>query len=64
MGGYTRAEYDELPEILTAEQAAKLLGVSEQTLRKWVDAGEVPAVQIASRWRFSKTRLEQFIASS
>ncbi len=45
-------------------QAAKLLGVSERTLRDWLKAGLVPATRITSRgqWLFSPTRLEAWVA--
>lgn len=38
-----RKQDEELPEILTIKDAAKVLGVSEPTLRRWDEAGKFVA---------------------
>jgi excisionase family DNA binding protein len=59
---YTAEEYAALPEVLTLAEAARVLSISQGQLRRWAVAGTVPAVQIGRTWRFSKSRLERFIA--
>jgi excisionase family DNA binding protein len=38
-----RKKDDEAPEIITIKEAARLLGVSEPTLRRWDDRGSFTA---------------------
>ncbi len=38
-----RKTHDDLPEIITIKQAARLLGVSEPTLRRWDEQGKFTA---------------------
>jgi excisionase family DNA binding protein len=59
---YTSDEYAALPPVLTLTQAARMLGMSEEQLRRLAVDGAVPAVQIGRMWRFSKSRLERFVA--
>jgi len=44
-------------EILTLEEAAKMLKISEYTLRRYARRGAVPARKIGGQWRFSKEEL-------
>ena len=44
-------------EILTAKEAAKMLKISEYTLRKYAKKGKIPAHKIGNQWRFSKEEL-------
>ncbi len=57
----TREEYDALPEVLTAEEVAAILGTTGVQVRLWAADGTLPGVQISRLWRFSKSRLERFI---
>lgn len=41
-------------DILTSEQAAKLLGKSSRTLRLWAVAGKLPALLSGSTYRFRR----------
>jgi len=48
---------------LTVGQAARLLGVSAQTVRKWTDAGTVATVRTqGGHRRYSRTVIEQLVA--
>ncbi len=42
-------------EILTIEEVAKYLRVSERTVYDWAQKGEIPAGKIGTAWRFKKT---------
>lgn len=38
-----KTDHEDLPQILTIKQTARLLGVSEPTLRRWDEQGKFPA---------------------
>jgi excisionase family DNA binding protein len=46
-----------LPELLTTREAALVLRVEIDTLRRLAKAGQIPAVKVGGDWRFFKTRL-------
>ena len=49
---------------LTASEAARHLGVSISTLRRWSDAGHVQAYRTpGGQRRFSRAQIEQFVRS-
>lgn len=44
-----------LPEVLTAEEAASIVGVSDPTIKRWAGRGLVRGARIGGgQWRFSK----------
>lgn len=45
------------PDILTLEEAAKLLRVSTKTLSKLAKAGDVPSMKLGREWRFSRSQI-------
>lgn len=49
-------------EFLTTAQVAKLLGVSDETVRRWIIAGQLPGVRMTddSWYRVSRTELERY----
>jgi diguanylate cyclase (GGDEF)-like protein/excisionase family DNA binding protein len=48
---------------LTVSQAARLLGVSAQTVRKWTDAGALPTARTQGRHRrYNRALIEQLVA--
>lgn len=46
-----------LPELLTTKEAALVLRVEIDTLRRLAKSGQVPGVKVGGDWRFFKTRL-------
>ncbi len=44
----------DLPEILTIEEVARYLRVSERTVYDWAQKGELPAGKLGSSWRFKR----------
>lgn len=48
-------------EILTIEEVAKYLRVSERTVYDWAQKGEIPAGKIGTVWRFKKSEIETWV---
>ena len=47
--------------ILTIEEVAKYLRVSERTVYDWAQKGEIPAGKIGTAWRFKKSEIEMWV---
>jgi excisionase family DNA binding protein len=49
-------------EFLTTAQVAKLLNVSDETVRRWIVAGQLPGVRMTedSWYRVSRSQLEEY----
>lgn len=55
---------DERQLVFTSSQAAKYLGVSLATIRRWTDAGHIACYRTpGGQRRFSKDQLDGFIVS-
>lgn len=50
----------DLPEILTIEEVAKYLRVSERTVYEWAQKGEIPAGKFGSSWRFKCSEIRRW----
>lgn len=48
------SQADELPGVVTADEAAKFLRVSKATLLRLANKSLLPGVKIGRQWRFSK----------
>jgi len=48
-------------DILTIDEVAKYLRVSERTVYDWAQRGEIPSGKIGTVWRFKKTELEKWV---
>lgn len=48
-------------DILTIEEVAKYLRVSDRTVYDWAQKGEIPAGKIGTVWRFKKSELERWV---
>lgn len=51
-------DLDEEPVLLTTTEAARLLGVSRQTIASWCDAGEIPYVQVGTHRRIEPATVQ------
>ncbi len=49
------------PEVMNIRQASQYLGVSPDTLYKYVGEQSIPAFKLGNRWRFKKSRLDQWM---
>jgi PTS system nitrogen regulatory IIA component len=48
-------------DILTIEEVAKYLRVSERTVYDWAQKGDIPAGKIGTVWRFKKSEIEKWV---
>ena len=47
--------------ILTIDEVAKYLRVSERTVYDWAQKGEIPSGKIGTAWRFKKSEIEDWV---
>jgi len=48
-------------EVMNIRQASQYLGVSPDTLYKYVNEQTIPAFKLGNRWRFKKSKLDQWM---
>jgi PTS system nitrogen regulatory IIA component len=48
-------------EILTLEEVAKLVRVSERTVTDWVTRGEIPGGKLGTSWRFRRSEIDRWL---
>ena len=48
-------------EVMNIRQASQYLGVSPDTLCKYVSEERIPAFKLGNRWKFKKTILDQWM---
>ena len=49
--------WNEVPALMTIEEAGLLLGLSVESVRRYCLIGDIPAVQIGKQWRIDKQKL-------
>ena len=47
--------------LLTIAEVADRLRVDQKTVRRWIDAKELPAFKLGRQWRISEQNLRQFL---
>lgn len=53
--------WGDLPLVLTAQDAALILGIHNVTLRRWLNENKIPAVKADKEWLISRDVLKDFI---
>jgi PTS system nitrogen regulatory IIA component len=48
-------------EIMTVEEVAEYLRVSERTVYEWAQKGELPAGKLGTSWRFKRGEIERWV---
>jgi excisionase family DNA binding protein len=48
-------------EVMNIRQASQYLGVSPDTLYKYVNEQKIPAFKLGNRWRFKKSKLDEWM---
>jgi excisionase family DNA binding protein len=56
-----KQQMTDLPEVMDIRAAARYLGVSRETLYKYISGDKIPAFKLGSRWRFKKTILDRWM---
>jgi excisionase family DNA binding protein len=51
----------ETREVMDIREASEYLGVSRETLYKYVDEEKIPAFKLGNRWKFKKTLLDRWM---
>ncbi len=47
--------------VYTIEEVAKMLKVSQMTVRRLIDEGELEAFKVGNQWRITKEALDRFM---
>jgi excisionase family DNA binding protein len=48
-------------EVMNIKEASEYLGVSPDTLYKYVYEEKIPAFKLGNRWKFKKSKLDQWM---
>jgi excisionase family DNA binding protein len=51
----------EVREVMDIRQASEYLGISSDTLYKYASEGFVPAFKLGNRWRFKRSRMDEWM---
>lgn len=51
----------EVREVMDIRQAAHYLGISADSLYRYAATGFIPAFRLGNRWRFRKSRLDEWM---
>jgi len=51
----------EKPEIMTVQEIADFLRVSERTVYDWATSGTIPAGKLGTTWRFKRSEVEKWV---
>ena len=51
----------EIREVMDIRQASDYLGISPDTLYKYASEGFVPAFKLGNRWRFKRSRMDEWM---
>jgi excisionase family DNA binding protein len=55
------ARVTELREVMDIRQASDYLGISPDSLYKYASEGFIPAFKLGNRWRFRRSRLDEWM---
>jgi excisionase family DNA binding protein len=48
-------------EVMNVRQASQYLGISPDTLYRYITEGEIPAFKLGNRWKLRKTILDRWM---
>ena len=48
-------------QILTTQELAEYLKLTEVTIYKYANEGKIPGTKIGSRWRFDKDKIDELL---
>ncbi len=59
--GKMKAQFLPRQETITVFTAARMIGVSMQTIRRWSEEGRIPAFKIVGRWYIDRKGFLEFL---
>lgn len=48
-------------EIMTMKQLSQHLQISQRSIHRMIKRGDIPAFKVASRWRFERGRIKEWL---
>ena len=57
----TGQKMERLKEVMTLREASQYLGISPDTLYKYLSEKSIPAFKLGNRWRFKKDLLDRWM---
>jgi excisionase family DNA binding protein len=57
----TGQKMDRAKEVMTLREASEYLGISPDTLYKYLSEKSIPAFKLGNRWRFKKDLLDRWM---
>jgi excisionase family DNA binding protein len=57
----TGHKMDRVKEVMTLREASQYLGISPDTLYKYLSEKSIPAFKLGNRWRFKKDSLDRWM---
>jgi excisionase family DNA binding protein len=57
----TGQKMDRVKEVMTLREASEYLGISPDTLYKYLSEKSIPAFKLGNRWRFKKDLLDRWM---
>lgn len=48
---------------LSVQEIAQYLGISKETIYRWVESGKIPAHKIGKQWKFQVSEVNSWIKS-
>ena len=57
----TGQKMERLKEVMTLREASQYLGISPDTLYKYLSEKRIPAFKLGNRWRFKKDLLDRWM---
>lgn len=62
MGSYSFQPYDDVPEVMNADQAAALLQVEVKLVIELAEQGKLPGRKLGTEWRFARAALVEWLS--
>jgi excisionase family DNA binding protein len=59
--GWVAFQVSESREVMNVRQASSYLGISPDTLYRYITEGEIPAFKLGNRWKLRKTILDRWM---
>jgi excisionase family DNA binding protein len=59
--GETGQKMEKQKEVMTVREASEYLGISPDTLYKYLSEDRIPAFKLGNRWRFKKDLLDRWM---